>query len=35
MQYPELSSWIPWKDKKEKKSETRQCIEFRLKDFES
>ena len=35
VQYPDLSSLNPWAKDKKKKSETRQCIEFRLKDFES
>ena len=38
VQYPDLSSLNPFASyvtkKDKKKSETRQCIEFRLKDFE-
>ena len=34
VQYPDLSSLNPFAKKDRKKSATRQCIEFRLKDFE-
>ena len=34
VQYPDLSSLNPFAKKDKKKSETRQCIEFLLKDFE-